>query len=175
MRSNYGMGPPVQVIKTGNGRMSEAQAAVALFNLDHYSEYQQRNQRLFGMFQTGVAGITGLEVRVPSGVSRSNYQNLICLMDEAAFGMRRDDLWQILRAENLLAGKGFHPSPHRTFAASRASQASDLSHTEHYCARTIELPMNQALSDLDVARLIDLLGSIQHDAGLIRQRLPEAA
>jgi dTDP-4-amino-4,6-dideoxygalactose transaminase len=174
-RSSYGMGSPVSVIKTGNGRMSEAQAAVALFNLDHYSEYQQRNERVFGMLRIGLAGITGLEVRVPSGVSHSNYQNLICLMDEAAFGMRRDDLWQILRAENLLAGKGFHPLPHRTFAHSRASQASDLSHTEHYCARTIELPMNQALTEPDVARLIDLLGSIQQNAGVIGQRLAEAA
>jgi dTDP-4-amino-4,6-dideoxygalactose transaminase len=173
-RSSYGMGPPVPVIKTGNGRMSEAQAAVALFNLDHYSVYQQRNERVFGMFRTGLAGIPGLEVRVPSGVSHSNYQNLIFLMDEGAFGLGRDDLWQILHAENLLAGKGFLPSLHRTYASSRGPHASNLSHTEHYCARTIELPMNQAFTELDVARLIDLLGSIQHNAGVIRQRLAEA-
>jgi dTDP-4-amino-4,6-dideoxygalactose transaminase len=174
-RSSYGMGLPVPVPKTGNGRMSEAQAAIALFNLDHYSEYQQHNERVFGMFRTGLAGISGLEVRVPSGVSHSNYQNLICLIDEAAFGLRRDDLWQILRAENLLAGKGFEPSLHRTFAASGASQVSSLSHTDDYCSRTIELPMNRALTEPDAARLIDLLARVQLNAGVIRQRFAEAA
>ena len=173
MRSNYGMGPPVPVIKTGNGRMSEAQAAVALFNLDHYPEYQKRNERLFGMFRTGLAGIPGLEVRVPSGVSESNYQNLICLVDEATLGVRRDDLWQILRAENLLAGRGFYPALHQASPAAWASPANGLPHTEGYCARTIEFPMNHALAEADLAKTIDLLGSIQQNASVIRHRLAE--
>jgi dTDP-4-amino-4,6-dideoxygalactose transaminase len=174
-RSSYGMGSPVPVIKTGNGRMSEAQAALALFNLDHYSEYQQRNERVFGMFRTGLAGIPGLEVRVPRGVSQSNYQNLICLVDEAAFGLRRDDLWRILRAENLLAGRGFYPPMHQSFPVSQVSPEDSLPHAGLYCSRTIELPMNQALTELDVARLVDLLGAIQHNAGIVRQRIAEAA
>ena len=77
MRSNYGMGPPVPVVKTGNGRMSEAQAAVALFNLDHYAEHQQRNERLFRLFQTEIAGIPGIraaraERRQPKQLSESD-------------------------------------------------------------------------------------------------------
>jgi dTDP-4-amino-4,6-dideoxygalactose transaminase len=172
-RSSYGMGPPVPVVKTGNGRMSEAQAAVALFNLDHYAEHQQRNERMFELFRTGLAGIPGLEVRVPHGVSRSNYQNLICLIDEAAFGVRRDDLWRILRAENLLAGRGFEPALHDPLIALGAARASSLSHTEHYSARTIELPMNRAMAEPDVARLVDRLALIQRNAHVIRQRLAE--
>jgi dTDP-4-amino-4,6-dideoxygalactose transaminase len=175
MRSNYGMGPPVPVVKTGNGRMSEAQAAVALFNLDHYSEHQQRNERLFGMFQTELAGIPGVELRVPSGVSRSNYQNLICLIDEAAFGLQRDDLWRILRAENLLVGRGFYPPMHRGSPTKAGSPADSLPHTERYCARTIEFPANHALTELDIARVTDLLRSIQREVSVIRNRLAEAA
>jgi len=146
---------------------------VALFNLDHYPEYRQRNEQLFGMFQTGLAGIPGLVVRMPKGVSESNYQNLICLIDEAAFGLRRDDLWRILRAENILAGRGFYPPMHQSFSTDDSSTNS-LPHTEHYCARTIELPMNQALTEGDAARLIELLGSIQHEANVIGHRLAEA-
>jgi dTDP-4-amino-4,6-dideoxygalactose transaminase len=172
-RSSYGMGVPVSVSKTGNGRMSEAQAAVALFNLDHYSEHQQRNERMFQTFRAGLSGVAGLEPRVPSGVSHSNYQNLICLVDETEFGLRRDDLWRILRAENLLVGKGFADSSQPD--ASRASQANDLAHTERYAARTIELPMNRVLTQSDVASLVELLALIQRDAAFIRQRLLEAA
>jgi dTDP-4-amino-4,6-dideoxygalactose transaminase len=161
--------------KTGNGRMSEAQAAVALFNLDHYAEHQQRNERMFARFRTELAGIPGLEVRVPHGVSHSNYQNLICLIDEAAIGVRRDDLLRILRAENLVAGRGFEPALHDGLVASSASRASSLAHAGHYSARTIELPMNQALAERDVARLVDRLALVQRNAAVIRQRLAEAA
>ncbi len=175
MRSNYGMGPPVPVVKTGNGRMSEAQAAVALFNLEHFSEHKQRNERLFAMFHAGIAGIPGLEVRTPRGVSESNYQNLICLVDEAAFGLPRDDLWRILCAENLSVGRGFYPPLHRSFLAGAGPRADGLPHTELYCARTLELPMNHALTSHDAAIVIDLLSSIQRDVGIIRRRLAEAA
>ena len=174
MRSNYGMGPAVPVAKTGNGRMSEAQAAVALFNLDHYQEHQQRNEQLFGIFRTGLASIPGLEVRVPSGVSESNYQNLICLIDDAEFGLGRDDLCRILRAENLAVGKGFYPPMHQSFPA-RDARTHKLPHSERYSSRTIEFPMNQALTKGDVARLIELLGSIQEVARVIGHRLAEAA
>jgi len=172
-RSSYGMGRAVSVSKTGNGRMSEAQAAVALFNLDHYAEYQQRNARLFGMFEAGLANISGLEVRVPTGVSQSNYQNLILLVDEEVLGLRRDDLWKILRAENLLAGRGYYPSPGHPAIASYASKSRNLPNSEFYCARTIELPMNQALTELDVARVIDLLAAIQCNGGTIRRKIAE--
>jgi len=175
IRSSYGMGTPVPVIKTANGRMSEAQAALASFNLDHYTDYQERNARMFGLFRAGLAGIAGLGVRVPSGVSQSNYQNLICHIDEAVFGMSRDDLWRVLRRENLLAGRGFVPPSHRAYAESHETTADTLPHTEHYGATTIELPMNQALGEPDAARVIDLLASIQRNAGGIRQRLAEMA
>jgi len=174
-RSSYGMGAPVPVIKTGNGRMSEAQAAVALFNLENYSAYQQRNERLFKLFQTRLAAIPGLELRVPKGVSSSNYQNLICLVDEASFGLSRDELWQILRAENLLASKGFHPLSYRGDAASRKFPPSEFQHAQYYAARTISLSTNRELTETDVAKLIDLLAFVQANAFAIREKLAEMA
>ena len=175
MRSNYGMGPPVPVIKTGNGRMSEAQAALGLFNLDHYPEYRQRNELLFELVRDGLKGIPGLELRVPSGVSESNHQNLICLVDESAFGLRRDELRRVLRAENILAGRGFDPPSHRSYPVSRARRADSLPHAENYWARTIELPMNHAVVESDVAKLIELLSDIRRNSSAVRQGLSEVA
>lgn len=175
MRSNYGMGPPKPVVKTGNGRMSEAQAAVALFNLDRYPQHRQRNKRVFEVVRNGLTEIPGLSVREQNGVSESNYQNLICLVDEERFGLRRDDLCRILHAENILAGRGFHPTAHHAYAASHASSVGAMPQAEHYADRTIELPMNHALTERNAARLIDFLGSIQRRSGVIRQGLAEVA
>lgn len=174
-RSSYGMGAPVAVPKTGNGRMSEAQAALALFNLDHYPEHQQRNERVFAMLQTALAGITGLELRVPRGISHSNYQNLVCLVDEAAFGLGRDDLWRILRAENLLVGKGFASPMLAPLTTAGAAAPGGAPNSARYGARTIELPTHRAIVEPDGAKLGELLALIHLNAADIRQRLAEAA
>jgi dTDP-4-amino-4,6-dideoxygalactose transaminase len=174
MRSNYGMGPPVRVAKTGNGRMSEAQAAIALFNLSRYAEHRHRNERLFGLYRDGLGAIPGIKVRVPSGVTESNYQNCICTVDQAAFGLDRDTLCEVLRAENLDVGKGLGP----IFAGSQrlaAPHLPNLPNARQFFERIIELPMNEALEDTDAVRIVARIGSIQKDAAAILERLSELA
>jgi len=175
MRSNYGMGPPVPVDKTANGRMSEAQAAVALFNLAHYSEYQRRNKLLHERFRTGLEGIPGLEIRIAAGVSESNYQNLICRVDEAVFGLCRDDLQRILLAENLQAGRGFDPLPNRAHLNEHAAASEGPLNAARYAATILELPMHHTLTEAEIGLLLDLLRFLQSHSSEIRSRLSAAA
>ena len=175
MRSNYGMGPPVPVGRTGNGRMSEAQAAIALFNLDQLPTYCARNLRLAAIYSNGLAGTPGIGVRTPTGVTRSNNQSVICLIDEAAFGLTRNELIQVLRAENVCVGDGFGPPAYRRYAAGWKRQTAELPNVEWYSARVIELPTHSSLADHDVQRVVDLIASIQRNAEGIRNRLAMAA
>jgi dTDP-4-amino-4,6-dideoxygalactose transaminase len=50
IRSSYGSGPIVKVPITGNGRMSEAQAALALLSLRDYEKNFLRNKRQFNLY-----------------------------------------------------------------------------------------------------------------------------
>ena len=170
-RSSYGMGKPVPVPKTSNGRMSEAQAAIALFSLDHYPEYRQRNEAIFQIVREGLARIPGIRIRVPVCVSDSNYQNLICLVDEDVFGLNRNHLWEILRGENLMVSKGFVVPRSRAENESSGSDATDLPHAEKYSASTIDVPMNFALTNADADWLVDFLRYVQANSGRIRHAL----
>jgi dTDP-4-amino-4,6-dideoxygalactose transaminase len=113
MRSSAGAGNvPATVNKTVNGRMSEAQCAIALMSLEDFSANQQNNEALYRCYEVHLVGILGLWLVRPSGVSYSNYQCVVCQVDEDEFGMPLDVLIRLLNAENVDAKRnsstGFH-------------------------------------------------------------------
>ena len=116
IRSSYGAGPPVQVVKTSNGRMSEAQAAIGLLSLDNFSNIVARNEELFGLYRKGLADIDGLRLVAPVNVSRSNFQFAV-----VAGGRSR--IWIVSRS----ASEGFESREHHSaeiFLSWRASVSS---------------------------------------------------
>ncbi|MBV8389753.1 MAG: aminotransferase class I/II-fold pyridoxal phosphate-dependent enzyme [Mucilaginibacter sp.] len=109
IRSNYGMGYPVVVEKTSNGRMSEAQAGIALHSLDALDNHRERNEKLFNLLGVCLKEIPGLHLRYPQKVSKSNFQNIVLEVDSREFGLSCEYLSKILRSENLITQRGFSP------------------------------------------------------------------
>ena len=114
IRSSYGNGKPVPVVKTSNGRMSEAQAAIALLSLEDFPKNQRKNESLFRAYEEGLKDIPGIKLVIPSGVTQSNYQYLVCEVEEKTFGLSRDSLITVLKAENVNARRYFYPGVHRS-------------------------------------------------------------
>ncbi|HVW53244.1 MAG TPA: DegT/DnrJ/EryC1/StrS aminotransferase family protein [Trinickia sp.] len=92
IRSSYGAGKPVDVVKTSNGRMSEAQAALGLLSLDAYHANRSRNRALFEAYRTGLNSISGVCVVEPRRAELSNHQTLVCAVDEQVASLSRDAL-----------------------------------------------------------------------------------
>lgn len=169
IRSNYGMGPPVPVVKTGNGRMSEGQAALALYNLDRLDEYIARNQARRERYREGLTQIPGLALRPSQGVAQSNAQNLIVMVGEQDFGLSRDALLSLLRAENIWAHWGVGAPAGRMACEIYGHSAAHFPGARAYAARTLELPMHCAFSETDIDALLELLALIHRHAGEIRR------
>ncbi len=98
---------------TGNGRFSEAQAAIALLNLDDLPANVANNARLHAAYADGLSGIDGIRVVAPTGADESMCPYLVAEVDETAFGMSRDALVGLLAAENVIARRYFRPGVHR--------------------------------------------------------------
>ena len=173
MRSSYGMGRSVPVPKTTNGRMSEAQAALALFGLDHLDQRIAQNERIFRTFQRGIAAIPGLAVRAFHGITKSNYQNLICVIDEQLFGLRRDLLVTVLRSENIAVGVGFCRAPSGPQKDWPDGACDTFPGARRYSARMIELPISSKLTEADAARIVERIAHIQANAQAIGRRLAQ--
>jgi dTDP-4-amino-4,6-dideoxygalactose transaminase len=170
IRSSYGAGPPVHVVKTSNGRMSEAQAAIGLMSLDNFSEIVTRNEELFGLYRKSLADIGGLRLLAPANVSRSNFQYAIVKVDEVEFGLSRDLLLRALRAENVIARRYYFPGAHRCIPWINRNLEVALPNTDLLCQTLIQLPIGALLANHDVENLCALLRVIRERAADVKNQ-----
>ncbi len=177
IRSSYGAGTPVHVKRTANGRMSEAQAAIALLSLKGFPGILDRNRALFETYATNLAGITGLRLLQPQAVSQTNYQYVVCEVDVAEFGLDRDQLHAVLRAENVLARRYFYPGIHQCtpYLEMFPNASADLPITEALCKRVLQLPIGQAVDEAAVARIATTVRNAQENADAVRAALETRA
>lgn len=158
IRSSYGAGPPVPVARTANGRMSEAQAAIALLELERLPAIIERNHQLLATYRSGLEGLPGLHLRAPQRAVQSNGQYAVCEIDAAILGLDRNALQAVLRAENVLARRYFHPGIHRLPPyCDGVLPPGGLPHTDTLCGRLLQLPVGQRVDTTDVERICDLI------------------
>ncbi|MEB3840439.1 MULTISPECIES: DegT/DnrJ/EryC1/StrS aminotransferase family protein [Pseudomonas] len=164
IRSSYGAGHPVPVSRTANGRMSEAQAAIALLSLNKFPQILQRNQQLFEVYRTGLSDVPGIHLLQPERVSRTNYQYVVCEVEATIFGLTRDELQRVLHAENVLARRYFSPGVHHCPPYKNAEIQPDLPVTDALCQRTLQLPIGQTLDVYGAERIVDVICQAHHQA-----------
>lgn len=170
IRSSYGAGKPVPVVKTSNGRMSEAQAAIALLSLEDFPRNQQKNESLYRIYEDRLKHIPGIKLVEPAGVTFSNYQYIVCEVDESSFGLSRESLIAVLKAENVNARRYFYPGTHRSvgYINSQAGHVDTLPVTDHLCATCIQLPVGALVYGDAVSTICELIDKCQRNAGLLK-------
>ncbi len=173
IRSSYGIRKMVPVDRTANGRMSEAQAAIGLLSLDVVDSRMARNRDLHDAYRSELAGLPGLKILAPQNVDSSNYQYLICEIEEPEFGMSRDELHRALHAENIVARRYFTPGIHRAPPFSTLIRVSEeaLPKTDRLCATVLQLPLGARVRPADVGLVCEKIRRIQKLAPAVRERL----
>jgi dTDP-4-amino-4,6-dideoxygalactose transaminase len=163
MRSNYGIRRPMSVPLTVNARMSEGQAAIALTNLDGIDEHIANNRMIFDTYRSALETVPGVQLVEPSHVTRSNYQYVVLEIAEGLFGLSRDLLWSVLRAEGVRARRYFKPGIHRSvpFDALYPQYAEALPVTDALCDTVLQLPIG-ALGTTEAAERIGRLIADAH-------------
>jgi len=172
MRSSAGAGKPVEVTKTVNGRMSEAQCAVALMSLKDFPKNRQNNQNLHKIYEAQLAAIPGLQLVKPSGASVSNHQNVVCRVDESKFGISRDLLVELLEAENVNVRRYTHPGLHRSipYVHELPQYLERLPNTDALSSSCIQLPIGALVTAQSVARICEILNRAHFAAKDIRAK-----
>jgi len=169
IRPSYGDHKAVNITKVANARMSEAQAAIALLSLEDFPRNRQNNEDLFCEYEKGLSNIPGLRLIRPAGVTVSNYQYVVCEIDEAEFGLSRDTLLAILKAENINARRYFYPGTHRCvgFLDNPSGTAERLPVTERVCASCLQLPIGARVDRRNVEKICEIVTASQrHSAEL---------
>src|ERR1043166_1177211 len=141
-----------------NGKMNEISAAMGLTGLeeiDNTIAINRRNYRQYGKELNGVEGVRLLEY---DEAETSNYQYIVTEVPDA-LPISRDQLVQMLWAENVRARRYFYPGCHRMepYRSLYPKAADRLPLTERAVTRTMALPTGAAVSEEDVARICALI------------------
>jgi dTDP-4-amino-4,6-dideoxyglucose len=97
-----------------NGKMSEAQAALALLSLEDLEENVAANRARYRAYRLGLAGLAGITVMPYDDNEENSYQYVVLEVEESAFGLSRDQLLEALEAERVLCRRHFYPGLHKT-------------------------------------------------------------
>jgi dTDP-4-amino-4,6-dideoxygalactose transaminase len=162
MRSNYGIRRSMPVSLTVNARMSEAQAAIALASLEGIDGRIANNRMIFETYRSALDSVPGVRLVQPSNVTRSNHQCVVIEITEDLFGLPRDVLWSVLRAEGVRARRYFKPGVHRSipFNTLYPKYLEVLPITDALCDTVLQLPIGALVTTEDAERIGGLIRDV---------------
>lgn len=176
LMKNFGFAGYDNVIYVGtNGKMTEICAAMGLTNLESIDDFARTNRRNYEAYRFGLSGIPGLSLIRYDGSEKCNYQYIVVEVDESRAGLTRDELVQVLHAENILARRYFYPGCHRMepYRSYYPHARFYLPETEKLAQRVLLLPTGTAVSSADIEVVCSVLDRAVRQSPKIRKRLRE--
>lgn len=172
--TNFGFQGYDNVVSLGiNGKMTEPAAAMGLTSLDALDQFIKINLRNYNVYREKLADIPGVELIVYDERERNNYQYIIAEIDGEKSILTRDQINDILHAENVLSRRYFFPGchqmePYRTLYP----EANDrLYHTNQLTAHALSLPNGTAVTEDDIRAICQIIRLAVVNGNEITRRL----
>jgi len=171
---NFGFRGNDNVIYIGtNGKMTEVCAAMGLTSLESVDEFVAINRRNYLAYRRELNGIPGVTLMAYNESERTNYQYIVVEVDEREAGLGRDELVQVLTAENVLARRYFFPGCHRMepYRSYFPHASLTLPETEKVCRRVMVLPNGTSVDERAITLIGQVIRTAIAEAGAVRAQL----
>jgi dTDP-4-amino-4,6-dideoxygalactose transaminase len=178
LMKNFGFAGYDEVIYIGtNGKMNEMSAAMGLTLLENLDDLVTANRRNYQQYQKELEGIPGIKQVTYDETERCNYQYIVLEIDEAITSVSRDELVEILRAENVMARRYFYPGCHRMepYRSYFPHAGLLLPETERVVKRVLSLPTGTAIGPGEISRICDIIRLVVANGQEVRERLQKQA
>jgi dTDP-4-amino-4,6-dideoxygalactose transaminase len=174
LMKNFGFAGYDNVIYIGtNGKMSEVSAAMGLTGLESLDEFISVNRRNYREYKHELEGIPGVQFMTYDEREKCNYQYIVLEVDEEITGLSRDQLVQVLHAENILARRYFYPGCHmmEPYLSHFPHAGLLLPETERLVQRVISLPTGTAVAEREIGNICGIIRFVAKNGHEIRERL----
>ncbi|SEQ95580.1 dTDP-4-amino-4,6-dideoxygalactose transaminase [Amphritea atlantica] len=157
---NFGIKNEEEVLLPGiNGKMGELQAAMGLSVLPLVKEEQGLRSEIRKIYTDALGEVKGITIiKVPENTTSSEQYFCICI-DEVEFGESRDDIYDRLKASNIMARKYFSPlvSEYPCYSSLASASRKYLPQANRITKNVLCLPFYGGLSQYDINRVINLV------------------
>ena len=157
---NFGFANEVTVVGPGiNSKMDEVRAAYGLLTLKQVDEAIEARHRVAVRYREALRDVEGVSFFDDMPGVRHNYSYFPIFIDEAAYGMTRDELYFKMKEQNVLGRRYFYPliSEFSTYRGLESARPENLPNAHRMANSVICLPMHHALSKEDIERTLDLI------------------
>jgi dTDP-4-amino-4,6-dideoxygalactose transaminase len=173
LMQNFGFAGYDNVVYLGiNGKMSEVSAAMGLTSLENLDRVIAGNRANYRDYARHLAGLPGVRLFPYEPRHRTNYQYVVALVDEDA-PLARDELVEVLHAENVMARRYFYPGVHRMepYRSMAPDVRRHVPRTEQVCREVLVLPTGNSVTRKHIVRICAVLRTALGNAEPVRARL----
>lgn len=159
---NFGIADEVTVVGPGiNSKMDEMRSAYGLLNLRQVDLAITNRQKVANTYREALRDVPGITFFEDMPGVKHNYSYFPIFVDEKQFGMSRDELYNRMKAENVLARRYFYPliSEFSTYRGLPSADPINLPNAHKMADSVLCLPMHHALSEEDMQRILKFFKS----------------
>jgi dTDP-4-amino-4,6-dideoxygalactose transaminase len=153
--------------------MNEISAAMGLTLLDDLEEITAVNQKNYNLYRRLLASLPGISLVSYNVTEHNNYQYIILEFDPEHAGLSRDQLNDILWAENIRSRRYFYPGVHRMepYRSSFPAFSGQLPVTERLVHCLMALPNGTSIRESDIESICNLIHFCLQNSVEIKSRL----
>jgi dTDP-4-amino-4,6-dideoxygalactose transaminase len=161
---NFGFQNEVEVVMPGtNAKMNEMQALMGSQVLSYLDDLILKRSRIAALYRQRLQNVSGIRLVPPlSPDIKYNYGHMPIELDEEAFGMSRDAVYDGLKQWNVHTRRYFYPLI-CDYACYRGLSVRDpLTVARRSADRILTLPIYDSLELSDVERICDMIDSLRN-------------
>lgn len=155
---NFGIFGPEDVDQIGaNAKMNEFCAAMGLCNLRHIDEEIKAREHIDEVYRERLSGVPGIKLNpIQAGIKR-NYAYFPILIEEEKFGAHRDEVYDCLSKQGIVARKYFYPITNAFACYADRFSPETTPVAKWVSERILTLPMYASLNEREVHRICNIL------------------
>lgn len=155
---NFGIHGPERVEAVGaNAKMNEFAAAMGICNLRHVDKEIEKRKAVAERYREHLDGIEGIKLSPMQDWLVSNYAYFPVVFEENEFGATRNEVFDALARENIMARKYFYPLTNTFECFHGKYDVDDTPVARHIANRVLTLPLYADLKPSDAERICDII------------------
>lgn len=173
---NFGFDETGEVTGLGiDANMSGASAAMGLSSLESMHTFVEVNRRNLARYDLRLTDLPGVVLITDESLEQRNFHHVVVEVDEESAGLSRDDLMAVLRAENVLARRDYHPCCHRMkpYRVRYPEARLRLPQSERLAERVLYLPAGNTMNEPAIDAVCDVIRTAVRHADVVKAMLNE--
>jgi dTDP-4-amino-4,6-dideoxygalactose transaminase len=159
---NFGFANETTVVQEGiNAKMNEIQAAFGLLHLKKMDQYLKKRKEIVEKYKKELENICGISWIEPDSNVTYNYSYFPIFIDAEEYGNSRDDLYAILKDNNIYGRRYFYPliSEFPTYKGMDSAKKENLPVAHKKADQVICLPLYPDLTNNEINEIVKVVKS----------------